>query len=65
MEIKGATSGESLRLDVFDLHGRLVLQNKLMASGNLFQTEITLPPGVFELKISGDNKGSIQKVIVQ
>ncbi len=60
VEIKGATAGESLRLEVFDLSGRLLLQEELMASGSLFLTEITLPPGVFELKISGDNR-NIQK----
>lgn len=63
VEIKGATTGEVLRLEVFDLAGRLVLQDKLMASSSVFQAEITLPLGIFELKISGGKKFLLHKII--
>jgi hypothetical protein len=64
VEIKGTTAGEVLRLEVFDLAGRLVLQDKLMASSSVFQTEITLPLGIFELKISGGKKFLLHKIII-
>lgn len=63
VEIRGATTGEVLRLEVFDLAGRLVLQDNLMASSSVFQTEITLPLGIFELKISGGKKILLHKII--
>ncbi len=65
VEIRGAKAGDHLRLEVFDLAGRLVLLDKLMVAGNIFQTEITLPTGIFEMKISGDKKVAAQKIIVQ
>lgn len=65
VEIKGTTAGEVLRLEVFDLAGRLVLQDKLIALDSISQTEITLPPGIFELKISCNTKVSTQKIIIQ
>lgn len=63
VEIKGATTGEFLRLEVFDLAGRLVLQDKLMASSSVFQAEINLTLGIFELKISGGKKFLLHKII--
>ena len=63
VEIKGATTGEVLRLEVFDLAGRLVLQDKLMASSSVFQAEINLTLGIFELKISGGKKFLLHKII--
>ncbi|MDZ4704030.1 MAG: galactose oxidase-like domain-containing protein [Saprospiraceae bacterium] len=64
VEINGAVAGEALRLEVVDLMGRVVLLAELEASGEIFQGEISLASGVFVLKISGERRQFVQKMVV-
>jgi len=65
VEVNGAEIGETLRLEVFDLTGRIVLVNGLQAHSSVMQTEISLPSGFFFLKVSGKHKAASRKVVVR
>jgi hypothetical protein len=65
--IKGA-SLEKLRLNVFDVAGRMIYENEIAAEGDVYSKKIILPSsasGLYLVKLQTDHRSFVSKVMMQ